>query len=187
MFIMDVPSIPIQETPVMVADAATTQNSAQKYDRVIGVCHLSDGSTSDGAMEPSMEMHDYYRVKERLTIDGVVNSIVILQMPKHGKLEGPVDGNFSYIPVKDYLGNDRASLLVEVGGKKVRMEYFFRVMEHVPDQEGFDPYSNYCPNKTRVWKISSVLDSSGNRNFVALELGVTSTGKSVTLNTGIRN
>lgn len=66
MFISDVPNIPAQEPPLMVADASATQNSAQKYDRVIGICHLSANpfipKSADNVLSPSMEVESYYNI-----------------------------------------------------------------------------------------------------------------------------
>jgi hypothetical protein len=48
-----------------------------------------------------------------------------------------------------------------MGGKKIRMEYFFRVLETVVANESEDDYDEFCPKKVRVWKISSLTDASG--------------------------
>ncbi len=70
-------------------------------------------------------------------------------------------GDYAYYPEKGYLGNDHATLLVEMGGKKVRMEYFFRVLTSVHEGEGVDPYEDNCPEKVPVWKISAIIDAYG--------------------------
>lgn len=165
MFIMDVPNIPVQEPPLMVADASAAQNTAQKYDRVIGVCHLSanpyDPTSAQNTMSPPLAVKNYYYNYEKYKIQGP-SSVSVLKMPEHGKLSDEGGGSYSYLPEEGYLGNDRTTLLVEVGGKKVRMEYFFRVMTSVHEGEGVDPYEDNCPEKVRVWKISSITDTNGN-------------------------
>jgi hypothetical protein len=91
----------------------------------------------------------------------------------HGSLTDEGDGDFAYLPEKGYIGSDRATLLVEVGGKKIRMEYFFRVMQTVPDAYEGEPSiweQGYCPVKARVWKISSTPDVNGNNTLVAAEV-----------------
>jgi len=77
-------------------------------------------------------------------------------------------GDYVYLPEEGYLGNDRATLLVEVGGKKVRMEYFFRVMKSVFESPGEDNSAEFCPEKVRVWKISSITDTNGNKYISAV-------------------
>jgi len=148
---------------IILFSAATAWGATPPFDKVIGVCHLSenpyDPTSAVNAMNPSLAIRNYYRVEEHYKIEGQP-SVSILQMPAHGTLEDVGKGYFAYYPEKGYLGNDRASLLVEVGGKKVRMEYFFRVMQQVPDQDGVDPYADNCPNKVRVWKISSTRNLS---------------------------
>lgn len=143
----------------MVADASTAQNTATQYDRVIGVCHLSenpfDPTSAVNSMSPPLDTKNYFRVQEHYKIEGQP-SVSVLQVPAHGTLVDDGGGDYVYYPEKGYLGNDRASLLVDMGGKKIRMEYFFRVMQQVPDQDGVDPYADNCPNKVRVWKISSM-------------------------------
>jgi hypothetical protein len=89
-----------------------------------------------------------------------------LKIPEHGKVIDDGDGDYSYFPEKGFIGNDRATLLVEMGGKKIRMEYFFRVMTSVHEGEGVDPWADNCPKKIRVWKISSLNDVYGN-DFIA--------------------
>jgi hypothetical protein len=91
MFIMDVPSIPAQEPPVMVADATAAQGSSapQQVDRVIGVCHLSESpfvpQSAVNSLSPPLEIKNYFRVKEHYTIEGQPSASV-LQMPAHGAL-----------------------------------------------------------------------------------------------------
>lgn len=149
------------DTPAGAAGATATQVALQKYDRVIGVCHLSanpfDPTSAVNVLTPQMAIKNYYRIEEHYMIEGQA-SISVLSTPTHGVLEGPVNGAYVYYPEKGYLGNDRATLLVEVGGKKIRMEYFFRVMTTVFEGEGSDPYADNCPEKVDVWKISTIID-----------------------------
>lgn len=89
MFIMDVPNIPAQEPPLMVADASAAQNTAQKYDRVIGVCHLSANPyvplSAVNSLSPPLAIKGYYRNEEHYKIEGQA-SVSVLQMPVHGVL-----------------------------------------------------------------------------------------------------
>lgn len=113
----------------------------------------------------------YLREHDHHNFEGKT-SVSVLKRPTHGVLENGGDGNYAYFPEKGYIGKDRATLLVEVGGKKVKMEYFFRVMQSIPQDYETGP-SKYeeskCPKKVRVWKISSTLDPNGNNTLIAAE------------------
>lgn len=160
--------------PLMVADATAAQGSSapRQVDRVIGVCHLSENPFDPTSAVNSMSVADeavwYLENIDHSKVRGQP-SVSILQTPAHGNLLDGGNGNYAYLPEKGYLGNDRATLLIEVGGKKVRMEYFFRVLQQVPDQEGVDAYADNCPKKVRVWKISSTTDTSGNAILAAVD------------------
>ena len=67
------------------------------------------------------------------------------------------------IPESGYLGQDSATLLVEIGGFKVKMVYTFKVATAVD-------YKNeevLCPKP--YWKISSTLDANGNSTITSVE------------------
>ena len=176
MFIMDVPNIPAQEQPLMMVDATATQSSVQKFDRTIGVCHLSESpfvpKSAVNSLSPALAVKNYYREQEHYTIEGQPR-VSVLQIPAHGELKDGGEGHYAYLPAKGYIGNDRATLLVEVSGKKVRMEYFFRVMQSIPQEyEGLpsvEERSN-CPKKVPVWKISSTTDANGNNFITAVDI-----------------
>jgi hypothetical protein len=145
----------------LIVSSTSVLGATPTYDRVIGVCHLSESpfvpKSAVNTMAPSMETKDYYRKKEHYKIEGQAN-ISVLKMPEHGEMKGPVNEAFVYYPDKGYIGNDHASLSVEVGGKMVRVEYFFRVMQSIPQQYESEPdvyEQGYCPKKARVWRISS--------------------------------
>ncbi|MES2049933.1 MAG: hypothetical protein V4447_16145 [Pseudomonadota bacterium] len=173
MFVMDVPNLPFQESVVSNA-SATTQPNTQKFDRVIGVCHLSenpyDTLSAVNTMSPALVIENYFFDRGQKA-PGKAKATV-MKMPDHGKLEDVGDGNYAYYPDKAYKGGDRATLMVEMSGKKVKMEYFFRVMQTIP-QEYEDSPSPYelsgCPKKVPVWKISSLTDFKGNKTLVAVE------------------
>lgn len=147
------------------------QSTARQFDRVIGICHLSenpfDPTSAVNSMSTPLAIKNYFRNEEHYKIEGQAN-VSVLQLPAHGTLEDVGKGNYAYYPEKGYIGNDRATLLVEVGGKKIKVEYFFRVMKSVPDSEGLDPYKDFCPKKLKLWKISSITDTNGNNYITAV-------------------
>jgi hypothetical protein len=140
-------------------------HNALKFDRTIGVCHLSENpfepTSAVNGLSPYLVVKNYFRVQERRKVEGIAN-FGVLKMPTHGTLEGPVNGGFAYFPENGFLGNDRATLVVKAGGKTVKIEYFFRVMRSIPDDHESKPTvyeQGHCPIKARVWKISSVLNN----------------------------
>jgi hypothetical protein len=97
--------------------------------------------------------------------------ISVLQAPAHGTLKDEGSGDYRYLPVDSYFGVDRATLLVEIGGQKIKVIYFFNVLHHVPGgTDNYDPLQDkgYCPNGYR-WKISSTLGSNGTNMITAVE------------------
>jgi hypothetical protein len=71
-------------------------------------------------------------------------------------LKNEGSGEYRYHPTPDYYGQDRATMFVEIGSRKVKVIYFFNVMQRVVSgNEGYDPYEDkkLCPNGI-FWKIS---------------------------------
>jgi len=162
MFVMDMPDVPPQYAPVVIAQASQAQKGDAKTDRTIGVCHLIQNPpipalTAVNSLSPLGEASVYLENHEHLKLDWKSWKVSLLQGPEHGTLEMGERGG-RYHPTPDYFGPDRATLLVEIGGHKVKVIYFFNVLEGVPGgtDEG-DPHDDkeYCPQgKGRVWKIS---------------------------------
>ncbi len=162
---VDVPDLPPQYAQVMIVQAGAAKQGAAKTDRTIGVCHLIENppippGTAVNAMSPLGSVSDYFWKVERLGV-GLNGKVNILDGPKHGELGVTPSGNYRYFPASDYYGPDRATMLVEIGGRKVKAIYFFNVMQRVPGgTEGYDPYEDkkLCPQGRRMWKISLYTD-----------------------------
>ena len=171
MFVMDMPDVPPQYAPVVIAQAPQAQPPAlqgsAKVDRTIGVCHLIQNPpipplTAVNAMSPVTAVWGYLQTQEQFTskqlTPGMFNTAKasVLQGPEHGTLKGEWGQNYRYHPTPDYSGQDRATLLVEMGGLKVKVMYFFKVGRSAwGGTEGYDPYQDkkLCP-KGPMWKIS---------------------------------
>jgi len=173
MLVMDIPDLPPQYAQVVVAQASQRQKGDAKTDRTIGICHLAENppippDTNDNVKYPPISRDtavniispvgsasDYFGRVERRKV-GIEGKATILQAPEHGTLKDEGPGEYRYIPKPNYLGHDRATLLVEIGALRVRVVYFFRVQLTDPGgTEGYDPYKDkrYCPNGM-FWKIS---------------------------------
>src|SRR2546422_4473385 len=155
MFVMDMPpDMPPQYAPVVIAQASQAQDPA-KTDRTIGVCHLIDARPelrlgAVNTFSPLRAANYYLKTVERQFV-GIEGKVTLLQEPMHGELEGDDKGNYLYLAKPEYLGPDRATFLVEIGGLKVKAVYYFKVMSGVPGgTEGYDPYrdKNLCPNRS---------------------------------------
>ena len=153
-------AVPTLERSLVLADAAT-QAELQNIARVIGVCQLTSShpDSAGSGLSPVAEVRKYLKIVERHGIESRGAATVITK-PEHGRLTGPTTrGTFGYHANDGYIGNDRASLLIELDSNRYQVEYFFRVMESVPEAYPGEPSiheQGYCPVKARVWKISSL-------------------------------
>jgi hypothetical protein len=179
MFIPDMPNVPPQEVPVMIAQANQAQPSDVKTTRTIGVCSLIPNaantnvtSSSEHALSPVDVAQGYfyfyenqiYEQQKTVIRDSVI--ITIKQNPKHGTLANDGNGGYAYLPEKGYLGKDSATLLVDIGGTKVKVVYFFQTIDSASVGEGLD--EALC-KKGNHWKISSTLDANGNSTITSVE------------------
>ena len=170
MFMMDVPpDVPPQYAPVVIAQRSQTKESV-KTDRTFGVCALVQNPiqvfdelsglkgqySAVNSIGPEAVVANYLWGFENQQID--VNSIkvTILKNPVHGALELRKDAGRFYVAEPNYYGPDRATFLVETGGRKLKVEFFIKVMETVPGgKDKYDPYwdEELCPNGPS-WEIS---------------------------------
>ena len=143
------------------AHGTAERMTVQKVDVVIGICHLSENPFDPRSAVSVMGVVDeavWYLKKREDPKTKDQARVTVLQMPKHGILKDVGGGNFAYDPTKGYIGEDRATLLVELDGKTVKMEYYFRVMQAIPQsyETGPNKYQqSNCPRKSAVWKIST--------------------------------
>ena len=142
MFAMDLPpDVPAQTAPVVIAMASQPKKDATKIDHTIGICHLIEnpaGSPSAvNSLSPVTAVKIYLWNLEHRAIDKADlkdAKVSLLQSPKHGVLEF-FEGTQSagYLPSSiDYRGPDQATVLVEIGDRKVKVRYFFNVMQSTP-------------------------------------------------------
>src|SRR6266702_4641231 len=164
-FAMDIPDMPRQHAPLVIAQASQSRQGSAITDRTIGVCHLIEnppvppGSAVNG-ISPALSVWTYFGKQERLTPEQLTADmykaakVTLVQRPDHGELRVTPSGNYRYFPAPTYYGSDRATLLVEIGGWTVKTIYFFNVLHSVGggDQDPYKDKEN-CP-KGEMWKIS---------------------------------
>src|SRR6266700_8137640 len=170
MFIADVPNIPPQDVPVMIAQANQAQAGDVKTMRTIGVCEPvpNEDYSLENVFSPKGSAAYYLRMYERQSVaDTDPATVTILQQPKHGILrlvteanrnrfgEGrfdPASGLYAYLPKKGYVGKDSATALVEIAGVKVKVVYFFQAWAGGLGNTGLE---ELCGKRGYHWKISS--------------------------------
>jgi hypothetical protein len=178
MLIPDLPNVPPQDLPVMIAQANQAQSRVATKIRTFGICHPAPSNeySAENGLDPIASAHDYLEAYENRIAPGSA-TITILQAPKHGVLRlvteadrgpilvpggDPVDpaaGLYLYFPERGYVGKDGATIQVDFGnGLKVNVKYFFPVVGGT----GNDWAGDYCRKTGVYWKISSTLDANGN-------------------------
>jgi hypothetical protein len=185
MFIPDMPNVPPQNVPVLIAQANQAQAGDVTTIRTIGVCHPapSNAYSLENVTEPIGEADYYLQQYEQQTVTGSA-TITILQQPKHGILRlvteadrgtlfsdtsgpiDPADPGYAYLPEEGYLGKDKAIVLVEIGGVKVKVVYFFQAIEGGLGNTGLE---RLCSKTGYHWKISSTIDANGNSTITSVE------------------
>jgi len=154
---VDMPDVPPQYAQVMIVQASQAQQSAGKTDRTIGVCSLVQNPMREAAFNEvgpiGAALVYFHNVGELLDVGS--GAATVLSQPRYGTLKPHADapGGYLYLPKPGYFGPDRTTFLVEVGGKKVRTEYFFQVLHGVADDYNEKQFKQLCPNG-HYWKIS---------------------------------
>jgi len=176
MLFMDVPpDVPVMYAPVVIAQA-TQAKDATKLDRTIGVCQLINSLTGDIGRDPQsliyvivpvLTVSDYINRFEKRFV-GLEGKATLLQGAAHGTVKDEGDQYYRYVPNLNYLGSDRATFLVEIGGLKVKVVYHLKVINGgaIGGTEADDKQN--CPNGM-FWKISSTLAPNGNLIVTSVE------------------
>jgi hypothetical protein len=95
------------------------------------------------------------RFDAELQADIEAATIQLLQKPKHGVLAFTAGHELHYLPLKNYVGNDKAIFLVNINTHPVRVVYYIKVVsDGIRNYEDFKKnLLKYCP-KTE-WRIIS--------------------------------
>jgi hypothetical protein len=170
MAIPDMPNVPPQNVPVMIAQANQAQ-AGNAMARTIGVCATAPNQnySLENVIEPIYSSQSYFRMYENRTVTGPATT-TILQQPAHGVLRlvtqadvgtilasggDPVDpaaALYFYLPESGYVGKDSATILVDFGSVKVTVKYYFHAVSGPVEEQ------DYCGKTGPYWKISSTID-----------------------------
>jgi len=197
MFILDMPNVPPQDVPVIIAQAEQAQQSTTSKERKMGVCkpiaNLPGVAPHLGNLiSPIVQAGIYSYLYEHQEIDRSAYATAtasVLQNPKHGVMRlvteadrgtlfsrssGPLDpaapAAYVYLPEQGYLGNDSATFLVDIGGKKIKVVYYFKVVDHPVGNDGDMEICKTGP----YWKISTNLSPNGASTITSVEYQRTS-------------
>lgn len=129
MFIMDVPTVPAQETPVVLAQAvAPAAGAIPQPDFILNDCQETE-STGDPAsamrvVDPASMLATYMQNHNNRTVSMEMLAAIkttLLQGATHGKIFAEVDNtgltSYHYDPTPNYIGNDSAIFQVKFEGK----------------------------------------------------------------------
>jgi hypothetical protein len=116
----------------------------------------------DYGLSPIAAAKDYLFTFEHRKISGMAK-IAIIRYPVHGQLTdegialgvrsvgGPSDEHmYNYLPAPGYLGKDHATMIVDIGGYSVRVEYFFQAVERQLGNTGIEDLCRHGYS----WKIA---------------------------------
>jgi hypothetical protein len=184
MFIPDMPNVPPQNVPVMIAQVNQTQPGDTVAIRTLGVCAPVPNDPANYSLEnviaPKMEAAFYLQEYEGENITySAPGNITILEQPKHGILRletetnhfgsgrfDPTNPSYAYLPEQGYLGKDSATVMVDIGGKQVKVKYYFQAVGGGLGSYGIQ---EYCGKTGYHWKISSILDANGASTITSVE------------------
>ena len=146
MFTMDVPYVPMQETPIVLARAATSgTDPTLQPDYLLNVCKQTESSgapmSAMRGVDPAGMLNIYIenQVHHYVDIAGITN-ISLLEDTAHGKLNAKTSGSgrvyFMYEPEPSYVGKDKAVFMADFDGKHykitVELHVFVMVDEKLP-------------------------------------------------------
>jgi hypothetical protein len=183
---MDMPNVPPQDVPVMIAQANQAQSANTTSVRTLGVCSPAPSNrySGDNGLVPIRSAQDYFNMFESRTPTGPATTTIV-QQPTHGVLRliteadrgtlfgstaDPLDPNanlYAYLPDLNYVGKDSGTVLVDFGnGLKVNVKYFFQAVNHPLGNTG---WMDACKKSGVYWKINSSLDTNGTSTLTSVD------------------
>lgn len=133
MFTMDVPSVPAQQTPIVLAQAVTPSvGSTTQPDFILKYCSETESSGDSWSamrvVDPAFMLKNYLERHDKtrtLVIDLASIKTKMLEGTTHGNIFAEVDNkgltSYHYDPVPAYEGKDRAVFMAEFEGKRYKI------------------------------------------------------------------
>ncbi len=128
-FTIDVPNVPAQDIPIVLAQAATPSvGTTPQPDYILKDCQQTpstgDSRSAMRAVEPTGMLAAYIENHSERVIDSATEAaikITLLEGTKHGNLIAGTSTSgrtaYRYDPTPNYTGNDRAIFLAEFEGR----------------------------------------------------------------------
>lgn len=143
MFIMDIPYVPAEETPIVLVRAAAPGSTPQ-HDYLLKLCQETESTgnpkSAMRAVDPAYMLKNflYSSSSGKIIADLASIKTTLLEGTKHGKIFAEVDNeglvSYHYDPEPNYVGNDRAVFIAEFEGKRykivLKLHVFIVVDEH---------------------------------------------------------
>lgn len=165
MFIMDVPYIPAQETPIVLAQATSPVVTPQP-DYILNYCKETE-STGDSrsamrAVDPAYMLKNYFQIRDfkgnRIVELDDIKNVTLLQGTQHGEIASKTTNygrtTFRYHPTPDYVGNDRAVFQAEYQGKVYKIVVELVVSLTVGESPLMEGEAPVCP-PPKLIKVNS--------------------------------
>lgn len=165
MFIMDVPEVPAQQTPIVLAQSDMA--AATQPDYILKYCRETE-STGDSqsamrAVDPASMLIIYLQQYKGAGFidDAEIKNITLLEDAKHGAIiSGTTNYGriaFGYDPTPEYVGNDKAVFMAEYKGVRYKIVVDLRVFLFVDEKAPVCP----PPQLIKVNKPSSGVSGFG--------------------------
>ena len=162
MFSMDVPYVPAQEAPIVLAQAGKF-SAPVTPDFILSDCQETEHRPNDprsafGVVDPAYMLKNYLASKgSEVKLEDI--KVTLLTSTQHGKLNAEFDStgllSYSYNPTPGYLGDDRATFMAQYKGKHYKIVVTIKVLA------GVDENTPVCPAPTLIKGNSKpVSDSS---------------------------
>ena len=159
MFIMDVPYVPAQDAPIVLAQAATP-SATPSADFILNGCketeHTTDPRSAMRGVDPASMLRNYIENRGTRLIElSEIKNLTMLQGTQHGKIFSEIDNvgltSYHYDPAPGYLGDDQAIFMAEFEGKRYKIVVDIKVLDVVVENIPVCP----PPKLTKVTKPSS--------------------------------
>src|SRR6266581_3181205 len=175
MFTVDIPYVPVQDTPIVLAQAATTAagGTTSSPDYLLKTCMEVSSSTASRAVPNLVDAAGMLVVhignREHRYIDPAtaIVRLTLLENAKHGELLPKTSGSgrvsYTYSSKPGYLGKDEAVFLAEFQGKRYKVVVNLVVSKDLVENPLTSDMTPVCPEPQLI-KLKSK-PSSGSPGY----------------------
>lgn len=168
MFVMDVPYVPAEPAPIVLAGGtSSTTNTPGRPVYLLKECQevpsVGDPRSAQRSVDPATMLRDYIEGRVHRALDPkAFKNPTLLESPKHGKMTrrgGDSEGfvAFGFDPTPEYIGKDRAVFTVDYKGQRYKIVVEFIVSHRV------DENTPLCPAEPKLIKVQQ--PASGSSGF----------------------